>query len=163
MLMNQEDKSAPLKVMDILHLEAIQTDLSATTKRAVLEELVEFLMKTGKIKNAPKIVEVLMEREKLGSTGIGQGIAIPHAKTDDASEVIATLGLSRKGVQFDALDGEPVHIVFLLVAPPEAAAPHLKALARISRLLKNKFFRQSLRAAKDTAEVIRLIREEDQY
>ena len=85
-----------------------------------------------------------------------------HAKTDQAQAVVAAFGLSRRGVQFDALDGEPVHLFFLLVAPPDAASLHLKALARISRLLKDKFFRQSLRETKTSAEILKLIKAEDQ-
>jgi PTS system nitrogen regulatory IIA component len=127
-----------------------------------LEELVSLLAKDSKVKDAAVTVGVLLDREKLGSTGIGQGIAIPHAKTDQAAAVVAAFGLSRRGVQFDALDGEPVNIFFLLVAPPDAAALHLKALARISRLLKDKFFRQSLRETKSAAEIIKLIKDEDQ-
>ncbi len=157
---NQDEK---LKILDFLSASAIAAELAATTKKEVLEELVGLLAKEGKVTEAKATVEVLIEREKLGSTGIGQGIAIPHAKTDQAKNVVAAFGLSRRGVQFDALDGEPVNIFFLLVAPPEAAALHLKALARISRLLKDKFFRQALRETKTSAEILKLIKEEDQF
>ncbi len=157
----QEEKWEKLKILDFLSVDAVVSELKATTKKGVLEELVGLLAKDGKVKDTPSTVEVLIEREKLGSTGIGQGIAIPHAKTDQAHQVVAAFGLSRKGVQFDALDGEPVHIFFLLVAPPDAAALHLKALARISRLLKDKFFRQSLRETKTPAEIVKLIKDED--
>lgn len=163
MLANQEEKWEKLRILDFLKPSAIHVDLAATTKKAVIEELVALLMKDGKVKDAKATIDVLLEREKLGSTGIGQGIAIPHAKTDQAAEVIAAFGLSKRGVQFDALDGEPAYIFFLLVAPPDAAGLHLKALARISRLLKDKFFRQSLRDVRDPNEVIKIIREEDQY
>ncbi len=163
MLMNQEDKWEKLKVLDFLDPAAVIVDLSATTKKGVLEELVAALAKSGKVKDAKTTVDILLEREKLGSTGIGQGIAIPHAKTDQTQQVTAAFGLSRRGVQFDALDGEPVYIFFLLVAPPDAAGMHLKALARISRLLKDKFFRQSLRDVKESSEVLKIIRDEDQY
>jgi PTS system nitrogen regulatory IIA component len=155
---NQDEK---LKILDFLSPNAIVAELVATTKKEVLEELVALLSKEGKVKDVKSTVEVLIEREKLGSTGIGQGIAIPHAKTDQAQTVVAAFGLSRRGVQFDSLDGDPVNIFFLLVAPPDAAALHLKALARISRLLKDKFFRQSLRETKTSAEILKLIKEED--
>jgi PTS system nitrogen regulatory IIA component len=155
---NQDEK---LKILDFLSPNAIVAELTATTKKDVLEELVSLLSKDGKIKDVKLTVDVLIEREKLGSTGIGQGIAIPHAKTDQAQTVVAAFGLSRRGVQFDSLDGDPVNIFFLLVAPPDAAAMHLKALARISRLLKDKFFRQSLRETKTSAEILKLIKEED--
>jgi PTS system nitrogen regulatory IIA component len=163
MLVNQEEKWEKMRILDFLNPNAIVTELTASTKKGVLEELVAILAKEGKVKDAKATVDVLMEREKLGSTGIGQGIAIPHAKTDQAGEVIAAFGLSRRGVQFDALDGDPVNIFFLLVAPPDAAALHLKALARISRLLKDKFFRQSLRETKTPAEILKLIKDEDQF
>src|ERR1019366_5307429 len=161
MLVNQEEKWEKLKIMDFLSPGAVLPELTAVTKRAVLEELVGVLAKEGKVKDAKITVDVLMERENLGSTGIGQGIAIPHAKTDQAGQVTAAFGLSRRGVQFDALDGDPVNIFFLLVAPPDAAALHLKALARISRLLKDKFFRQSLRETKTAVEIMKLIKDED--
>lgn len=157
---NQDEK---LKILDFLSPSAIAPDLVATTKKGVLEELVSLLAKEGRVKDAQTTVEVLMDREKLGSTGIGQGIAIPHAKTDQASSVVAAFGLSRRGVQFDALDGEPVYILFLLIAPPGAAGLHLKALARISRLLKDKFFRQSLHETKSPGEILKLIKDEDQF
>ncbi len=163
MSVNQEEKWEKLRVVDFLSPAAVTVDLQATSKKAVLEELVGLLAKDGKIKDAKAAVDILMERERLGSTGIGQGIAIPHAKTDQTSDVIAAFGLSRRGVQFESLDGEPVYIFFLLVAPPTAASLHLKALARISRLLKDKFFRQSLREVRDAAEALKIIREEDRY
>jgi len=157
---NQDEK---LKILDFLSVNAVVAELTATTKKDVLEELVALLSKEGKVKDAKATVDVLIEREKLGSTGIGQGIAIPHAKTDQATQVVAAFGLSRRGVQFDALDGEPVNIFFLLVAPPEAAGLHLKALARISRLLKDKFFRQALRETRSAPEILKLIKDEDQF
>jgi len=158
-----DEKAEKLKILDFLSPSSISIDLTATTKKGVLDELVGLLAKEGKIKDGKATVEVLLEREKLGSTGIGQGIAIPHAKTDQAQDVVAAFGLSRRGVSFDALDGEPVHLIIVLVAPPDAAALHLKALARISRLLKDKFFRQTLRDVKDKNEVLRIIKEEDQF
>ncbi len=162
MLANQEEQWEKMKIVDFLTSSAVVIDLAATNKKAVLEELAGLLAKENKISDAKGVVDVLMEREKLGSTGIGQGIAIPHAKTDKAQQLTAAFGLSRRGVAFDALDGESVHIFFLLVAPPHAAGAHLKALARISRLLKDKFFRQALREVKDVNEVLKIIRKEDQ-
>jgi len=102
-----------------------------------------------------------LEREKLGSTGIGQGVAIPHGKTDVLHEQIGVLGISHKGIEFNSLDGEPVHIIFLLVGPVEVAGQHLKALSKISRLFKDKFLRQSIKDAVAVEEVIKIIQEED--
>jgi len=152
-----------VKILDFLHPPSVVRELKATTKKAALEELASTLLQDGRIVDVASVVQVLLEREKIGSTGIGQGIAIPHAKTEQSKTLVAALGLSRKGIPFDSLDGEPVHIVFMLIAPPEAAADHLKALARISRMLKDKFFRQSLRDSKDSMELLKLIREEDNF
>ncbi len=106
--------------------------------------------------------QLLIDRENLGSTGIGQGIAIPHGKTDRVNELVAVLGISQKGVNFEALDGELVHILFLLVAPKETAGPHLKALAQISRLLRDVYFCELLRRCKTSEEVYELIRKEEE-
>ncbi|MCM8780929.1 MAG: PTS sugar transporter subunit IIA, partial [Candidatus Omnitrophica bacterium] len=109
-----------------------------------------------------KLIEAIMAREALGSTAIGQGVAIPHAKSDCVSKLVATFGLSKKGIDFDSLDGEPVYIFFLLIAPQDSAGPHLKALARISRLLKDKYFRDSLRTCTDVESIIKIITQEDE-
>ena len=158
-----EDKPETIKILDFLSRTAIVPELKAATKKAAIEELVGLLVKENKVQDADSAVQILMEREKIGSTGIGQGIAIPHAKSEQAKGVAAAFGLSKKGIAFDALDGDPVYIIFLLIAPPDSAAMHLQALARISRMLKDKFFRQSLREAKSTEEILRLIREEDRF
>jgi mannitol/fructose-specific phosphotransferase system IIA component (Ntr-type) len=102
-----------------------------------------------------------MAREALGSTAIGQGIAIPHTKSDAATKLVSALAISKKGVNFDSLDGEPVYIFFLLIAPSDSAGPHLKALARVSRLLKDKFFRDSLKNTKTAKDVMDLLSQED--
>lgn len=159
----QETRGDQLKVLDFLVPAAVSIDLKGQTKLAVLEELAGLFVRAGKVKEPRAIVDTLREREKLGSTGIGQGIAIPHGKSDQIREIIAAFGVSKRGIEFDSLDGEPVFLVFLLVAPIEAAGIHLKALAKISRLLKDKFFRQALREAKSVEDVIRIIKEEDTY
>ena len=152
-----------MKVLEILDVSTILPDLKSATKKDVIAELCELLKANGKIKDAGTVAEALMEREKLGSTGIGQGVAIPHGKSDAAEGLVAALGISKRGVEFEALDGEPVHLVFLLVAPPDSTGNHLKALARISRLLKDKFFRQALKEAKSPDEIQKIIQEEDEY
>jgi nitrogen PTS system EIIA component len=152
-----------MKVLDFLDLESINLDIKSTAKKEAISELCDLLVTKGKIKDATAVLNALMEREKLGSTGIGQGVAIPHAKSESASGLVAALGVSKKGIKFDSLDGEPVFIVFLLVSPPDAAGQHLKVLARISRLLKDKFFRQSLKEAKSFDDIQKLIQEEDEY
>ncbi|MFH1190195.1 MAG: PTS sugar transporter subunit IIA [Candidatus Omnitrophota bacterium] len=150
-----------MKIMDFLNTKAINADLKATDKEGVIRELVDSLAKAENIKNKEELVKALMTRESLGSTGIGQGIGIPHAKTQSVKNLVAAFGLSHKGVGFDSLDGELVYIFFLLIAPEESAGPHLKALARISRMLKDKYFRELLKKSKDEKDILRIIQEED--
>ncbi|HPI04448.1 MAG TPA: PTS sugar transporter subunit IIA, partial [Candidatus Goldiibacteriota bacterium] len=106
-------------------------------------------------------IESLLEREELGSTGVGQGIAIPHSKTKGVKELIGAFAISKNGVEFDALDGEPVNIFFLLLAPEGAAGVMLKALARVSNFLKNKYYRKKILEASDKEAVIQIIEEEE--
>ncbi|MGA2089997.1 MAG: PTS sugar transporter subunit IIA [Endomicrobiales bacterium] len=152
-----------MKIMDFLSKDAITVALKATDKKAAIIELAEMLAKVKKLKKTSEIIETVLEREKLGSTGIGQGVAIPHGKTDFLTEQIGALGISQKGVEFNSLDGEPVHLLFLLVGPADTAGQHLKALSRISRLLKDRFFRQALREAKTVDEAVSIIEQEDAY
>lgn len=154
-----------MTIMQFLDERAVTTDLKAQdSKEDVIRELVELLVTAGSIKpkDVTKLIQILLKRESLGSTGIGQGVAIPHGKSDCVSRLVAAFGVSRTGVNFDSLDGEPVSLFFLLVAPEDSAGPHLKALARISRLLKDRHFRDSLRAAQDEKTLVRIIREEDE-
>ena len=154
-----------MSIMEFLDERAVTVDVKAQQhKEDVIKELVGLLVKAGSIKerDVAKLVQILMKRESLGSTGIGQGVAIPHGKADCVDRLVAAFGVSRSGVSFDALDGEPVTLFFLLVAPEDSAGPHLKALARISRLLKDKHFRDSLRVAKDEKTLAKIIRDEDE-
>ena len=150
-----------MKIMEFLSKKAITANLKASDKEGVIRELVDLLAKADEIKNKEDLIKALLTRESLGSTGIGQGIGIPHAKSANAKNLVAAFGLSHQGVNFDSLDGEPVYIFFLLIAPEESAGPHLKALARISRMLKDKYFREMLKKAKDEKEILRIIQEED--
>ena len=152
-----------MKIAEFLNKEALSNDLKSSSKSELMQEMVELLIESGSIekKYKNKIIEVLMAREALGSTAIGQGIAIPHGKTDSTDQLVAALGISKKGIKFDSLDGEPAHIFFLLLAPLDSAGPHLKALARVSRLLKDKFFRDSLKNTKTIKEMFELISRED--
>ncbi len=153
-----------MKITDFLSTKAIITDIKSIKKEEVIKELVDALINASDIdkRNRNKLIDALMAREALGSTAIGQGVAIPHAKCDCVDKLVAAFGISRRGVDFDSLDGEPAHIFFLLVAPQDSAGPHLKALARISRLLKDKYFRDSLRNCQDDKSVIDIITQEDE-
>jgi len=152
-----------MKITDFLSKKAIITDIKSVKKEDVIKELADALINAGEIekRDRNKLIEALIVREALGSTAIGQGVAIPHAKCDSVTKLVAAFGLSKKGVDFDSLDGEPAHIFFLLVAPQDSAGPHLKALARISRLLKDKYFRDSLRACTDAESIINIVARED--
>jgi fructose-specific phosphotransferase system IIA component len=153
-----------MKIMDFLSRKAIAVDIKSIKKEDVLKEMVDLLIDAGEIEKRyrNKLIDALMARESLGSTAIGQGIAIPHAKSECVDKLVAAFGLSKKGVDFDSLDAEPVFIFFLLVAPQDSAGPHLKALARISRLLKDKYMRDSLRACQDEKSVVKIISQEDE-
>lgn len=153
-----------MKMMSFLSKKAVVTDLQSTKKEDILRELVDALINAGEIekRHRNKLIEALMARETLGSTAIGHGVGIPHAKSDCVNNLIGAFGLSRKGVNFDSLDGEPVYIFFLLIAPADSAGPHLKALARVSRLLKDKYFRDNLRQCQDDKSVIKIITQEDE-
>ena len=151
-----------MKVVDFLEKECLVPTLSSDSKEGILRELVACLCAKGIIGDVEKAVTVLLEREGLGSTGIGEGIAIPHGKLPELDRVVAVFGRSVQGVDFDAMDGEPVHLFFLLMAPENAASDHLKALARISRLLKTKQFRQELLALEGVESLFEKIRQEDE-
>jgi PTS system nitrogen regulatory IIA component len=153
-----------MKITDLLKQDAVSVELKSTTKEDILSELAELLVNSGDIKKPEKndIVKRLKEREVLGSTGIGKGVAIPHAKCPKVKQMTAAFGISKTGVDFKSLDGEPTHIFFLLVAPGETPGPHLKALAKISRLLDDKFVRDRLRSASSAQEVYRTIKDEEQ-
>jgi len=153
-----------MKIMDFLHKKAVTVDLKSRDKKGVIRELVALTIRTGEVKPKDKesLVKILFDRELLGSTGIGLNIGIPHGKSPGVKNLIGAVGISKPGVNFDSLDGEPAYIFFLLIAPQESAGPHLKALARISRLLKDKYFRDMLRNASSEKDLLSAIAKEDQ-
>ncbi len=153
-----------MKILDFLNDKAVSADIKREDKKGVIEELTDLLISSGELKSKARgdILKVLLNREALGSTGIGQGVAIPHGKSEHVKELVAAIGISKKGINFDSLDGEPAHIFFLLLAPMESSGPHLKALARISKILKDKYFRDSLKASGDEKTLLKIIKEEDE-
>lgn len=150
-----------MKILDIINEDLIKPDLSATSKEEALTELAN-LIATKEGLDEDKIVGVLKEREKLGSTGIGDGIAIPHGKLKGLKKLVASFGRSKKGIDFQSIDGKPTHLFFLLMAPENTAGVHLKALARISRLLKDKKFRESLLVADNTDGIFQALKDQDE-
>lgn len=150
-----------MRVVDILKEELIVPELKAKTKTEVLRELASQLAAQHGEIDPEHLVTVLLERERLGTTAIGEGIAIPHGKLPGLKGVVAAFGRSLSGVDCQSLDGAPTKIFFLLVAPEDSAGIHLKALARVSRLLKDRDFRERLLSARTQAELHRVICEED--
>ncbi len=149
-----------MKLMDFLIPDAIEPDMKSTTKTDAIRELVALLDRAGSINQEDAVAEVVLEREELGTTGIGEGIAVPHGKSSAVENLLAAFGRSKRGIDFKALDNQPVHLFFLLVAPENSTGPHLIALARISRLLKNRDFRKALMDAEDKAEILAMFEEE---
>ncbi len=150
-----------MNIQDMLKKEFIIEDLKSKTKQEVLVELADVFLGDDTDIDKSTVIEVLLEREKLGSTGIGDGIAIPHGKLAGLEDLVVSFGRSHRGVDFDSLDGRPVHIFFLLMAPENSAGQHLKALARISRMLKDVSFRESLVKAESAENIYNLIVEKD--
>jgi len=151
-----------MQITGMIKKDYIIEELKATSKRAVLAELSEILSRDAEGLPPGAMVEVLLEREKLGSTGIGDGIAIPHGKLKNLDRLMISFGRSRQGIDFDAIDGKPVHLFFLLMAPESSTGQHLKALAKISRMLKDPEFRNDLMAATSAEEIYRKIAERDE-
>ena len=149
-----------MKILDFVRPELVVADVRGQDKRAVLEELAAHLSSHTPGVEQPALLRVLLERERLASTAIGEGVAIPHGKLP-LPRLVGCVGLSRRGVDFDSMDGRPTHIFFVLVAPENSTGIHLKALARISRLFKDPEFRNRLMQAKDAADVFRVIADED--
>ena len=150
-----------MKIIDLLDPNCILPNLQASSKREVLEELAAALVSGHKEVNLPTVVEVLLERERLGSTGIGDNIAIPHGKLPQLSQMLLAFGRSPQGVDFDSMDGKPSHLFFLLLAPVNSSGLHLKALAKISRMLMSQVFRDSLMESDGAEDILRLIAEKD--
>jgi mannitol/fructose-specific phosphotransferase system IIA component (Ntr-type) len=167
----------------MLSVDVVEADLKAKDKNGVIEELVDLLVKAKKITQKEQVLSAVLAREAMLTTGIGYGVAIPHARSDEAhniddvfnksiqgvdsdnqgdkSAIVVAFGRSMQGIEFNAADGLPVHLIFLLVASGESSSIHIKALARISRLLKHYYIRELLKKAKDAKSIIELIETEE--
>jgi nitrogen PTS system EIIA component len=150
-----------MKIEDILAEDLVVADLAARSKNEVLVELAHAITNGHPELDVAKLVGALEERERLNSTALGDGVAIPHGKLPGIKRVFAAFGRSRQGVDFQSLDGKPTHLFFVLAAPEDSAGAHLKALARISRLLKDATFRDRLLEAPDAHAIWATIRDED--
>lgn len=152
-----------MKLTDFIVEEAIIIELKATNKEAVIREMVCSLKDVQKIsqKDIDHVIKALMKREELGSTGIGKGIAVPHTKHDCAKKIVGTIARSKNGVDFNSLDGEPVHLFFLLLSPNDSTGSHLAALERISTVIRDNDFRRFMREANDKHGIIDILKEVD--
>ena len=148
-----------MRMSDFVVRDAIVPALNASTKEGVIREMVESLRAAGQFRGADleDIVRAILKRELLGSTGIGRGVAIPHTKHNSVERLIGTVALSNKGIAFDSLDGEPVHVFVLLISPQDRPGDHLRALENVSRSLRDDNFVRALRAAKTREEIIALL------
>jgi PTS system nitrogen regulatory IIA component len=150
-----------MKISDFLNPELILSELAARSKEEVLLELADHIARNFPGVPTEELLRILKERERLGSTGIGDGFAIPHGKSKHIDRMIISFGRSRAGISFDSMDGKPAHYFFVLIAPENSAGDHLKALAKISRFLKNSLFKEGLARAKGREELHQLIQDQD--
>ena len=152
-----------MKFSDFVKNEAIESDIKAADKEAVIRELVGSLVKAGQLSGSEEenIVQAVLKREELGSTGIGRGIAVPHTKHPSVTDPIGTVGVSHSGVDFSSLDGEPVNLFFMLISPLDKPSEHLQALENISKQLQDETFCRFLKQAKTSEDVKQVLEEAD--
>lgn len=152
-----------MKFIDFVSRDAIRTSIEVDDKEQVIRSMATALLEAGKISEDQfdSIVEAILKREELGSTGIGRGVAVPHTKHPHVSELVGTVAVSEEGVDFDSLDGEKVHLLFLLVSPPDRPGDHLRALENISRQLRDETFCRFLKQSKTPDDVWQLLEEAD--
>jgi len=153
-----------MRITDILELNKILVKIKAENKEEALNQMIDKLQGSAKVENLDKVRAAILEREKLMSTGVGHGFAIPHGKTDGVNDITAVLATSETFLDFNSVDEQPVNIMFMLVAKETQVGPHLKMLSRISRLMNSSEFRDSLLAANSSEEIMALLKtEEEKY
>ncbi len=153
-----------MKLRDILTEDRVKIPLEETEKDGIIKELVGLVSRSLKVENEAQLLQAVLEREAVMSTGVGDEVAIPHAKTEGVDEIAAALGITKEPVEFNSLDDKPVRLVWLIVGPQDKTGPHLKALSRISRLMHKKEFRDRLIQTKIAKELIEVItNEEEKY
>ena len=150
-----------MKIEEILKKESVIADLLGDSKVKVIKEMTQCLKQNNFIKDDQALFETLMEREKLGSTGIGENVAIPHGKSDEVTQIITVLARSKKGVEFESLDQKPVHFVCMVIAPAHSTGQHLKVLARVSRIFKNQGIREEILKAENSDTIYSILMNED--
>lgn len=161
--MTERAKHRDIKLPDLLKEKYIELGLKEKEKTKLIAELADIVVKSGRIKNKKAVFKAILEREKLGSTAIGNGVAVPHAKIKGIKKPLLTLGRSAKGVDFDALDGEMTYLFFMLISPQEEVGLHLKILAKISHLVRDKFIVERLKKINDKGEIFAIISGFERY
>jgi len=151
-----------LKLAELIDPDLICLDLQARTKGKVFEEMIGVMSKSDKVLNTEEFTRALQDRENLATTGIGRGVAFPHARTASVDGIVIAFGRSQKGVEFDPLDGEPVHLIFMMGTSPECVEEYLKVLARISRMLRKGNAKELLFEAKNPEDVLEIVRKIDE-
>ena len=149
-----------MALIDLIEERVIKIPLTGQTKTEVIRELVDVLASAGKIVDPPKALAAVMERESKGSTGLEEGIAVPHAKTEAVKTLTIAIGISPQGIDFDALDRKPSQLFFLMLAPPDQSGPHIEALAEIARMTRSKAFCRTLIGAQTPREVVELFQDD---
>ena len=150
-----------MKISDVLEVELISNKIPGTDKEEVLNNMIELVSKSSKVRDKEKIRDAIFNRERIMSTGVGKGFAIPHGKTDGITDMVAAFRITENEIDFESLDGEPVRLIFLLVGKENLVGPHLKLLSRISRLLNSEDFRTKLLNAKSPQEIYNLFESEE--
>jgi PTS system fructose-specific IIC component len=153
-----------VKISDILTEDFVVVGLDVSTKEDAINALVDIIAKSDKVKNANKVREAVFEREKIMTTGVGKGFAVPHGKTDAVTDIVAAFAVTKKPIDYESLDGEPVRLIFLIVGRDNMVGPHIKLLSRVSKLMNDNNFREKLLNAKTPREVVELFKtEEEKY
>ncbi|MBL8016373.1 MAG: PTS sugar transporter subunit IIA [Ignavibacteria bacterium] len=150
-----------MKISDILSTDVIAVNLDVTDKDDAIRKVIELAAKSNKILDKEKVSKTIFEREKLVSTGVGKGFAIPHGKTDSISDVVAAFAITKEPIDFDSIDGEPVRFIFMLIGKENLLNTHIKLLSRISRLMNKDDFRERLLEAVSPEEVLSIFKEEE--
>lgn len=151
-----------MKLSDLLHKDFILPELKSTAKEDVINELIDLFKNDSRVIDLKKVRDAVLEREKIMSTGVGKGFAIPHGKTNAVNEILAAFGKTEKPIDYEALDNQPVDLVFLLVGKDDMVSTHIKLLSRISRMMTKDDFREKLRLAKSSDEILEIFKSEEQ-
>ncbi len=155
------ERADSIGIAELLTGDVIEPQLAAETRSEVFRKLIDMLADAGKVSDADEALKAITEREEILSTGIGNGVAIPHAKSAAVDSLVAAFGRSEEGIDFKSLDGKPARLIFLLISPEAEAGLHVRALARISRMLKNTEFRSRLLEEDSTDAIIEAIRDQE--